>query len=319
VTGNNYQSFEDYLDFMQSYGHNFVRLWTGWSYLGSDPYPWQRTGPGTASDGNPTFDMTSFNQDYFDTVRERVLQVQARGMYCSVMFFGSHNRMKSNFEGVAWHPNNNINSELANAFDPADGYSFFATNSQALAIQRSLVRKFIDELNDIDNLMWALINEPGGTSAAVTWHNSMVDYTKSYESTKPKQHLVGMTGGWNLGTEMERSNADWISPDMRSGTAYWDGSDSAGGPASYASKVVILDSDHLWGYSEQDEVPYMREWVWKTFTRGNHPIFMDPYDSYNRDYYPGYIETAYDPVREAMGHTLTYATRFTDLASMIPS
>src|SRR5258708_16704429 len=39
--------------------------------------PWQRTGPGTASDGLPKFDLTKFNQPYFDQLHPRVSQLQA--------------------------------------------------------------------------------------------------------------------------------------------------------------------------------------------------------------------------------------------------
>jgi len=312
------QSFSNYLDWMQSHGHNFTRLWVGLSYLGCEPYPWSRTGPGTAHDDGPKFDMTSMNESYFDVVRERVLQVQGRGMYCSVMFFGSHNRMKSNFPGTAWHPENNVNPELASAFDPDDGYSFFTTDAVAREIQRQLVRTFIDELNDVDNMMWEIINEPGGTAAAVAWHKDMVEYAKSYEATKPKQHLVGMTGGWGLGTEMLTGVADWISPDWDAYSTTGPGDYHQGGPAAYSDKVVINDTDHLWGYSDLVDVEDHRKWVWKTLCRGNHPIYMDPYDANQPDHdNHGEVNPGFDPPRKAMGYALVYAHKV-DLAAALP-
>ncbi|MFN6945469.1 MAG: DUF6298 domain-containing protein [Cytophagaceae bacterium] len=308
-----YNDFEKYLDFMQSYGHNFVRLWTGFSYLGCEPYPWNRPGPGTAFDGKPKFDMTSFNKGYFDMLRERVLQIQKRGMYCSVMFFGSHNKMKRNFNEVAWHPFNNINTALAKAFDVNNGYSFFTTHPEALEIQRKLVRKFIDELNDMDNLIWEIINEPGGRPEAVKWHKEMINYVKLYESTKPKQHLVGMGGGWQLYQQMLSSSADWISPD-------WD-EYHQGGPAGYSEKIVINDTDHLrpWGGAKESEAENMRKWVWKTFLRGNHPIFMDSYDAYVPELNNyGTINHAFNGVRNAMGYTRIYANKI-NLSETVPS
>ena len=52
-----------------------------------DPQPWQRTGPGNASDGKPKFDLTKFNQAYFDRLRDRVRQLHAAGIYAGVYLF----------------------------------------------------------------------------------------------------------------------------------------------------------------------------------------------------------------------------------------
>ena len=92
------EEFEDYLDWMQEFGHNFVRLWTGWSNI--LPEPWKRTEP-----GGP-FDMTQVEDrqvedSYLDLVRRRVQEVQRRGMYCSVMFFGWASP-STPMAGLAW-------------------------------------------------------------------------------------------------------------------------------------------------------------------------------------------------------------------------
>ena len=72
-----------HLNFLQSYNHNFFRLWR-WEApkWGEDqprgaikycqPHPWARTGPGLARDGKPKFDLTQFNPEYFDRMRTRV-------------------------------------------------------------------------------------------------------------------------------------------------------------------------------------------------------------------------------------------------------
>lgn len=92
------------------------------------------------------------------------------------------------------------------------------------------------------------------------------------------------------------SPADWITPDAASGAYLEDP------PAANGRKVIISDTDHLWGVGGD------RDWVWKSFTRGLHPIYMDPLDA--------------DPMRErarkAMGHTRRYAAKMA-LAAMRPS
>src|SRR5262249_37512426 len=85
-----------YLDFLQAHGHNFFRLWAWeqqkWTQQLAGNYwfspgPWARPGPGYAQDGKPRFDLTRFDENYFDRLRSRVQQAAARGIYVSVMLF----------------------------------------------------------------------------------------------------------------------------------------------------------------------------------------------------------------------------------------
>lgn len=44
-------------------------------------------GPGTAIDGRPKFDLQTFDQAYFDRLRQRVITAGESGMWVSVMLF----------------------------------------------------------------------------------------------------------------------------------------------------------------------------------------------------------------------------------------
>src|SRR5947209_926986 len=67
--------FDLHLKFLKEHGHNFARLWRwelfrsqvggGSFHFCASPQPWLRTGPGTATDGQPKFDMNQFNPAYF--------------------------------------------------------------------------------------------------------------------------------------------------------------------------------------------------------------------------------------------------------------
>ena len=74
--------------------------------------------------------------------------------------------------------------------------------------------------------------------------------------------------------------------------------------------MIISDTDHLFGLGGD------RFWVWKTFTRGLNPIFMDGYD-YGW-VYPDSGNTqdaTWEDVRRNLGYTADYAARV-DLATM---
>jgi hypothetical protein len=97
------------------------------------------------------------------------------------------------------------------------------------------------------------------------------------------------------------SPADWISPNSEGG--YRDDP-----PAADGRKVILSDTDHLWGIGGD------RAWAWKSFLRGMNPLFMDPYDG-------GVLGQKGDPrweaVRKSLGHTLRLARRL-PLAAMTP-
>jgi hypothetical protein len=131
----------------------------------------------------------------------------------------------------------------------------------------------------------------------------MIRYIHDYVKGKAKQHPVGMTFQYQGGSNrtLFDSPADWISPNPEGG--YRDDP-----PAADGRKVILNDTDHLWGIGGS------QAWVWKSFLRGMNPIFMDPYD--------GAIlgdgaEQKWDPVRRSLGYTLRYARRM-NLAAMTP-
>lgn len=317
--------FNAYLDFLQKYGHNFIRLWAWdsviWntqangSELGKDfihnvaPQPWARTGIDNALDGKPKFDLTKFNPAYFERLRERIISSGKRGIYVSVMLFEGWgiyhaNQRRQASEGWAWkshpfHPDNNINGIGADLEAEGDRPKVHQlANPQATAIQEAYIKKVVDTVNDLDNVLYEVINEGGDRD----WNWWIIDTIHDYEKTKPKQHPVGLTGhGVERIASMMASSADWVSPGRADGYAEEP-------PAWGGKKVSLLDTDHVWGVGGD------HLWVWKSFTRGHNPLFMDPYDG-------EVLGTPFDPkfelLRLNLGYSLNYAKKM-DLAKMTP-
>jgi hypothetical protein len=313
--------YNAYLSFLQANHHNFFRLWTWeqakgapWTSAGIwfAPMPYQRTGSQNALDGKPQFDLTKFNQAYFDRLRERVIQAGDRGIYVSIMLFdGWSIENKGTGPGNPWpgHPfnfYNNINNEIDGDLNHnGQGEETHTLQSPAITtLQEAYVRKVIDTVNDLDNVLYEISNESPSNSQ--DWQYHMINFIKSYEATKPKQHPVGMTveypGGDN--SDLFASPADWISPNDAG--VYMNNP-----PAADGSKVIIADTDHLWGTGGN------RQWMWKSFTRGINPIFMDCYNAY---YCEG--DNPNDPawvsLRKNMGYALSYANRM-NLEAMTPN
>src|SRR5207249_7757928 len=74
--------------------------------------------------------------------------------------------------------------------------------------------------------------------------------------------------------------------------------------SAYKGKVIVNDSDHLWGHTGGDNV-----WVWKSFCRGLNVLFME-------ELFPS--PTWQDSARQGMEETRQYADKI-NLAAMVPS
>jgi uncharacterized protein DUF6298 len=314
--------FHEYLDFLGKHQHNFIRLWGrhvtwyhgyGEQELHAAPLAWKRTGPGSALDGKPRFDLTKLNQGYFDRLRARVSAARDRGIYVSVMLFGGSYECRGGWRGNPFHPKNNING--INGDPGGDGEGLETQTLQVGAItrlQEAYVRKVVDSVNDLDNVLYEISNESDDSSK--DWQYHLIRFIHDYEARHPRQHPVGMTalwGGVKSNPILSASPAEWISPQT----------DGRALPAADGGKVSILDSDHWFVVDLYKNPAFGREWVWKSFCGGHNPILMEhlpPLSVVLNDHPltphdPGYVAS-----RTAMGQTRRFAERL-DLASMTPT
>jgi hypothetical protein len=324
--------FDAYVNMLVVNRHNFTLLWTvelphfcnlpthdGPSpEFDVSPMPWQRVGPGLATDGKPKFDLTRFDQSYFDRLRQRVVKLNAAGIYAGVYPFTVEwlNVFRCSNDGYPLGQGNNINGVNADA-----ALSAVAMNApnDITAVQDRFVEKMVDTLNDLPNVLWATSEEAPAES---WWNDHQIDHIKSYESTKPLHHPVGYAAPLSGDGGLLASHADWVAPLARN--SYISNCDDATPPC----KVIINDSDHsyfgLWNDTEQA----VRAYIWGNFTRGSQVLFMDPYEVY----YPregrnectspergicSAPQPRYDNLRANLGYTRQYADRM-DLIGMTP-
>jgi len=309
--------YEAYLGFLTSHHYNYIRLWR-WEtpkdmekdarVRYSSPHPWRRTGPGMAWDSKPKFDLTAFDEDYFARMRKRVAAARDRGIYVSVMLFDGWELQFSNWTGHPLNLSNNVNGVNGDPDGSGRGSALqsWPVPADVYKIEKAYVRKVVDTVNDLDNVLYEVSNESGPYS--IDWQYAMIEFIKSYERDKPKQHPVGMSyqylGGSN--STLFNSPADWISPNPDSRTGTFNYRDDP--PPADGRKVVLSDTDHLWGNGGD------RQWVWKSFLRGLNPLYMDPYLD------PPVWERLLpnlEEVRRNLGYTRIYAERM-ELTAMTP-
>lgn len=346
--------FAAYLKFLKDRNHNFIRLWR-WEqvksnagmadfHLNMSPQPWPRSGGGKAKDGKPKFDLSKFNDDYFERLRSRVIAAGEQGMYVAVMLFegwGLHlSPAPDNVEGHPFHAGNNVNGiSLTSILD----HQVLPLPEPIRKLQEAYMKKVLDTLHDLPNVLYEVSNESSGGGKvgqdfadilnlpelpdwgdSTEWQYWVIDFVKNYEKEKGYEHRpMGMTMQFpvedttKFNEPLLKSAADWISP------GYDDEIFADGGhpmspdsppshwydnpPVADGKKIIISDTDH-YAPSQGDAM-----WAWKSFMRGHHPILMD-YGAMDVAHpektAPGAppFET-YEPARFAMGDTLRFAER----------
>lgn len=283
-------NFNAYVNFLKAHGQNATVLWHKdlptfcswgaqgtWTIASNTGMQWQRTGPGSATDGFLKFDLTKFNQPYFDRLLARATQLNQNGIYAVVeMFDGlglSVNRC--NNDGYPFTAANNING-----ID--DGYSGGASGTNSMtgsvpnaftAIQLAYIKKVIDTLNALPNVIWEASEEAPSGSAA--WNTYMIAQMQAYEATKPIQHpILYATLDINSPNDpaLYNSNATAIAP-----AAKFSAINNCSGTGTPHCKTNLQDSDHSYFGMWNDSAQVNRNYVWENFTNGANVVFMDPY------------------------------------------
>jgi hypothetical protein len=346
--------YDAYLDFLEEHGHNFIRLWRweqfrsqaagGDFHLCMTPQPWPRTGRGAATDGKPRFDLTQFDDAFFDRLRDRVAAAGTRGIYVGVMLF----------DGWALH--------LSPAPDHVEGHPFHAANNvNGIGIESIVDHQVLPLDPGVQEVQEAYIREGrrhrprpaqravGGRQrvfrrrvgrrrvrrcARAGGHSRVgrLDAVavlgdrrgKRHEEERGyERHPIGMTMQFPVADESKvndalfASRAEWISPGYHDDVFVGGGHPMASGappsrwfddpPVADGRKVVITDTDH-YAPGQGDAL-----WAWKSFLRGHHPILMDF----------GLIggvdepDSTFAAARFAMGDTRRFAER-TNLLDMTP-
>ncbi len=322
--------YDGYMHFMKLHNFNWMRLWTAemtrvstsddpFEDMIGPPFKWVRSLTCCANDGGNKFDFTQLDPNYFSRMRSRIIKAGQNGIYVSVMLFNGYmwEFDESAGDGNPFESGNNVNSVSCGGTCPSDATQISA---QAWSYEQAYLRKVVDTVNDLPNVMYEVSNE-AGSPYSDDWQASVIRSIKRYEATKAKQHPVGMTFQYQGGSDatLYQSQADWISPPRTKLP-----------PVATGNKVVINDTDHSysWNRMKADGPNGQREWAWENFAQGNNLAFMDPYlvgwpgrnepGGRNADSHVGTNTDPYwDEIRNALTDIRNYGTKI-DLANMTP-
>jgi len=353
-------NFTNYIAFLKSHNHNATILWhkdipqfCNWGAGGTwriadSGFPWARSATTGASDGGNKWDLSTFNQSYFDRTRARALQLYGSGLYAVVELFDglglTVNRCGNSSptgDGFPFTGVNNINSV-------DDGYTSGAQGEGSMTMtslnsintfQDAYIRKIIDTLNDVPNVIWEISEE--APTGSTFWQNHVISVIQSYEATKPFQHQV-LYPTLNVNSpndpSLYNSAANMVAPLGATSIGNYHVVQVSGcGTGAPACKTILNDSDHSYFGLWQETNQQNRNFLWENVTRGASVMFMDPYAIFAGASNPnwtnrnncitpvngvctGGVDTRYDNFRDNFGYAANLVnSRVLNLAAMSAS
>jgi len=187
-----------YLDELKSHGLNLTRTFSGTyrevpssfgitdNTLAPKRYcsPWLRSSTPGAVDGDK-FDLTKWNDSYFNRLRDFVLQASGRGVVVEFVLFCPF------YDDNLWNVNpmkytNNIN----NIGDCPRTEVYTLKHQDLLKIHDAFVRKAVAELNSFDNLYFEICNEPYFGGVTEDWQAHIAQTIADAEKNLPNKHLI---------------------------------------------------------------------------------------------------------------------------------
>lgn len=223
--------FEKYLQSLHKAGMNYTRIFTG-SYVeipgsfnienntlapavGSFIAPWQRINETGLYKGEKKFDLLKWNPDYFKRLNKFMNLANDLNIVVEVTFFCS-TYQDASWERNPFNPGNNINGIPLNLEREK---SNTLGNGILTGFQIELVKKLVQELNNFDNVIYEIQNEPwsddpqkvmrilrtldpnpgDGTwfkwaeqasEQSLAWQKEMAQVVVVTEKMLPKKHLI---------------------------------------------------------------------------------------------------------------------------------
>lgn len=201
-------NYTKYMDALARGGANYTRIYAGAYFEQADKWfknqslgpsdnrhclPWGRSDvPGYIKGGNK-FDLDKWNPDYFQRLKDFIRYAGEKGIIVEVCFYNAQKPWTWDYQPM------NINCNINNVGNCKHNDFQTLRDPKLVSYQKAYVRKITEEINDFDNIILEIIDEPtiisgkGPGSIAndvVPWVLEMIRTVKETEISLSKRHLI---------------------------------------------------------------------------------------------------------------------------------
>ncbi len=138
------------------------------------------------------FDLERFDPRYFERLREACTLLRENGIFVHLQLWQAVTWNKE-WDRCYYHPEQNVNPELARDATPGAFVIDPERNPALLAHQREHVQRLLDATGDLGNVFYDVMNEIGnGTGVNGAWVEAILDEIESWEERSGLDVLVGL-------------------------------------------------------------------------------------------------------------------------------
>ncbi len=150
--------------------------------------PWARSSQSGYAGGGNKFDLSRWDDAYFQRLKDFVAQAGQRGIVVEMNLFCPM------YEDAQWKvsPMNAVNNTGGIGKCGKHEVYTLDKDKELLEVQEKMTRKIVEELNEFDNLYYEVCNEPYFGGVTMAWQHRIVDVIQETEKPLPHKHLVSM-------------------------------------------------------------------------------------------------------------------------------
>jgi len=196
-----------YLDELHTHGLNHTRTWAGTyreipgSFNITDntlaPYPnryicpWARSSEPGYFDGGNKFDLTEWDGDYFERLKDFLTAASKRGIVVEINLFCP------NYNDDLWNANPMNAANNINGIGSCPANEVYTLGHRDLVtVHENVTRKIVQELQGFDSIYYEVCNEPyannGGVGVSMEWQHRIIDIIRDTEKDYQHQHLISL-------------------------------------------------------------------------------------------------------------------------------
>ncbi len=194
--------YRRYLDELQRHGLNLTRTFSG-TYrevpgsfkiventlapVAPDRYvcPWARSTTPGAGDGGNKFDLSRWNPEYFQRLKDFLSEAGKRGIVVELVLFCVL------YDDALWKVNPMNAANNIQGIGTVSRKEVYRRKEPRLQeVQEAFVRKVVGELKGFDNLYYELCNEPYFHGPERPWNERILRVIAEVEADLPAKHLV---------------------------------------------------------------------------------------------------------------------------------
>ncbi|MGC8990882.1 MAG: cellulase family glycosylhydrolase, partial [Verrucomicrobiia bacterium] len=194
--------YQKYIDRLSADGMNYTRVFSG-AYVEPDGAfkiarntlaprpgrficPWARSDQTGYANGGNKFDLSKWDPAYFARLKGFVSSASTAGIVVELTLFCPM------YDDTQWRLSpmnaaNNVNGVGAIA---RTNVHTIDRHGGLLSFQESLVRKLVSELNQFDNVIFEICNEPYFGGVTIEWQRHIADVIVETERNLPNTHLI---------------------------------------------------------------------------------------------------------------------------------